>query len=72
MTAYQQDIEMLGQYAYPPAPCSSHYITVVGRIIYYLKNVYILILRTCVYTTIPGKRDLADKINLRILKWETF
>lgn len=72
MTAYQQDIEMLGQYVPPTPPCSSHYNTVVGRIIYSPKNVYILILRTCVYTTIPGKRDLADKINLRMLTWETF
>lgn len=71
MTAYQQDVGMLGQYASPPL-CSSHYNTVVGRIIYSPKNVYILILRTCAYTTIPGKRDLADKINLRLLKWETF
>lgn len=67
MTAYQQDIEMLGQYAFFPM-CSSHYNTVVSRIIFSPKNVCILILRTCVYTTIPGKRDLADKINLRMLK----
>lgn len=67
MAAYQQDIEMLGQYAFFPV-CSSHYNTVIGRKIFSPKNVCILILRTCVYATIPGKGDLADKINLRMLK----
>lgn len=34
------------------------------------KEPHILILRTCQYVALPGKRDFADVIRLRIWRWE--
>ena len=34
------------------------------------KDVHILIPGTCDYVTLCGKRDFADVIRLRILRWE--
>ena len=34
------------------------------------KDIQTLILSTCQYVTLPGKRDFANVIKLRILRWE--
>lgn len=35
------------------------------------KNVHILIPRACEYVTLYGKREFADMIRLRVLRWES-
>lgn len=35
------------------------------------KHVYALVLRTCDYMTSQGKKDFADGIKLRIMRWES-
>ena len=41
----------------------------VGRTMVPCKDVHILIPRTYEYVTVHGKRDFADVINFRILRW---
>ena len=44
-------------------------LSTVGRLMRPAKDVEVLILRTCDYVTLYGKRNFADVIGLRILRW---
>lgn len=43
-------------------------VTAVDRIMP-LKDVHVLILETCEYVTLNGKRDFADLMKLRLSRW---